>query len=543
MSNTPGQLSPDEISQLFEKLPPRDVAEFYASYQQWLRQQQIAQLQTRIANVRQQIVANDLQMQQAHPSAIALASLARLQSNGVTDLDILDRMLERGDTWLDNAIQHLEYCEKFDFIRGNYTEWCEHALEGAYDWIDSMRKVSFAANALPQSAVNSLDQSPSLSKATTPTNNTTAEALNEATEETFLQKLMSEEDISHLDIALTLEIISPINPIPADTLIPLEDQDTAQIQATGPHAKQPLVETLDVDAPLMASQHLDTPIVAETPVEHRDSLDPTPVLIAETPVEHRDPLDPTPVLADETPVEHRDPLDPTPVLADETPVEHRDPLDPTPVLADEPPVEHRDPLDPTPVLADEPLTGTIENIADSTLIPVEEISTLTPEKALDSTLVHVEESPAIPAEHIHAAPSAEELHSIEDTSLPESQEDAPAPAQTTSTPSLLEDITQPLIPAQARPKEVSDISTLPEIPTMATPQSQQETGETAASTDPHYTTNDAPWGWEAPLPSETSPPSSQPTTRESAQQTTQPPLPVAQPPKKRNFLQRLFSRR
>jgi len=116
MSNTPGQLSPDEISQLFEKLPPLDVAEFYASYQQWLRQLQIAQLQTRIAIVRQQIAANDLQMQQAHPSAIALASLARLQSNGVTDLDLLDRMLERGDTWLDNTIQHLEYCEKFDHI-------------------------------------------------------------------------------------------------------------------------------------------------------------------------------------------------------------------------------------------------------------------------------------------------------------------------------------------------------------------------------------------------------------------------------------------
>jgi hypothetical protein len=501
MSNSPGQLSPDEISQLFAKLPPRDVAEFYASYQQWLRQQQIAQLQTRIANVRQQIAANDLQMQQAHPSAIALASLARLQSNGVIDLDLLDRMLERGDTWLDNTIQHLEYCEKFDFIRGNYTEWCEHALEGAYDWIDSMRKVSFAANALPQSAVNSPDQPPSQSPATTPTNNITDEALNEATEETFLQKLMSEEDISHLDIAQTLEIISLVNPIPADTL-----------------------------------------------VEHRDPLDPTPVLIADTPVEHRDPLDPTPVLVDETPI---------------------------------------------PV--DEPPTGAIENIADSTLIPVEEISTSTPEEALDSTLVSVEESPTTPAEHIPAAPSSEEplplsiaippdattetetsslttaraapseqisseddktmvptpsseeLHTIEDssdTSLPESKEDAPAPAQTTSTPSLLEDITQPLIPAQARQKEVSDIPpTLPEIPTMATPQSQQETGEPAASTDPYYTTNDAPWRWEAPLPSETSPPSSQPTTRESAQQTNQPPLPVAQPPKKRNFLQRLFSRR
>lgn len=209
MSNAPGQLSPHEISLLFEKLSPQDVAEFYAGHQQWLRQQQSAYLQTQIVRVRQQIAENNRQMQQVHPSPIALASLARLQSNGVTNLDLLDRLLERGETWLDNTMQHLEYCEKFDFIRGNYTEWCEHALEGAYDWIDSMRKVSIeAAKSSPQST-ESADQSLSQSPSAVPADIKTGETLNEATEEIFLQKLKSEEDLSLLDTELEIASVSP----------------------------------------------------------------------------------------------------------------------------------------------------------------------------------------------------------------------------------------------------------------------------------------------------------------------------------------------
>src|SRR5579859_1605981 len=107
MSNTPQKLSPDEINLLFTQLSPQDVAEFYNGYQQWLRQHQIANLQKQIARVRLQVAENNRQMQQTHPSPIALASLARLQSNGVTDFDLLDRMLERGEAWLDNIMQHL----------------------------------------------------------------------------------------------------------------------------------------------------------------------------------------------------------------------------------------------------------------------------------------------------------------------------------------------------------------------------------------------------------------------------------------------------
>src|SRR5438270_671850 len=146
MSNVPGQYTPDEINHVFANLQPQDVEQFYIVYQQWLRQRKIANLHARIETLRNQIAENDLRIQQVQPSSIALSTLARLQSNGVTDLDLLDRMLARGEAWLDSTMQHLDYCEQFDFIRGNYTEWCEHALEGAYDWIDSMQEPDVANN-------------------------------------------------------------------------------------------------------------------------------------------------------------------------------------------------------------------------------------------------------------------------------------------------------------------------------------------------------------------------------------------------------------
>ena len=250
MSNTPGQPSSHEINLLFEQLSPQDVADFYTAYQQWLRQRRMTYLQTQIIHVQQQIAENNRQLQQVRPSPIALASLARLQSNGVTDLDLLDRMLERGETWLDNTIQHLEYCEKFDFIRGNYTEWCEHALEGAYDWIDSMRKVSTdAAKSSPQFTNQS--PSPFLSQASTGIE--TDETLEETTEEIFLQKLMSEMELEDTiptmkAIPLSIEQDQPASigqtPVLLDeTEIPAQPSAS---EATNTTAPIPVDETLAI---------------------------------------------------------------------------------------------------------------------------------------------------------------------------------------------------------------------------------------------------------------------------------------------------------
>src|SRR5579872_3688163 len=85
MRDAPGTNSYDEINAIFAHLDRRDVEQFYASYQLWILQQHIAEVQARIQSVTQQIAENQEHLQRVHPSAIALATLARLQSNGVND--------------------------------------------------------------------------------------------------------------------------------------------------------------------------------------------------------------------------------------------------------------------------------------------------------------------------------------------------------------------------------------------------------------------------------------------------------------------------
>ncbi len=137
----PGFLS--QLDTVFAQLHPQAVEEFYAAYQQWTLQQRITELRQRIGTVGEQQADNEQRMRQAQPSPIELAALARLQSNGVSDIELLDAMLERGETWLDQTMQRLNYCEQFDdFISDDYTQWCQRALEGAFDWIDSLREAA-----------------------------------------------------------------------------------------------------------------------------------------------------------------------------------------------------------------------------------------------------------------------------------------------------------------------------------------------------------------------------------------------------------------
>ncbi len=175
MSEKVEQQYPSELGQVYAQLKQQDVEQFYTGYQWWKIQQRIIALQAEIGTLHQQIDENAQYMQEVRPPAVALATLARLQANGVHDLELLDRMLERGEGWLDLIVQRLDYCEQLEFIPDNYTQWCEHALEGAYDWIDSMR----GADALALSAASS-DIVDLVSV--------------EATEELLLRKLTSEEE-------------------------------------------------------------------------------------------------------------------------------------------------------------------------------------------------------------------------------------------------------------------------------------------------------------------------------------------------------------
>lgn len=128
----------DRLHTIFASLQPEEVEQFYAAYRQWLLQQRIVELRQRLAATQEEIVENQQRIQQARPSPIALASLARLQANGVNDVEVLDLMLERGETWLDATMQRLDYCEQFEnFLADDYTRWARLALDGAFDWIDS----------------------------------------------------------------------------------------------------------------------------------------------------------------------------------------------------------------------------------------------------------------------------------------------------------------------------------------------------------------------------------------------------------------------
>jgi hypothetical protein len=175
MNNPTPQHNTSNFDTVFTQLNQQDIEEFYNGYQYWSHQKQIEGLQTRLDDLRKQCIANATLMQEVQPTAIELATLARLQSNSVSDVDLLDRMLEQGESWLDRTMQRLDYLEQLDdFIQDDYTQWCRHALEGAYDWIDSV-----------------LDGNPTSLPPTIPIEDT---ELTEATEALFLQKISNDKD-------------------------------------------------------------------------------------------------------------------------------------------------------------------------------------------------------------------------------------------------------------------------------------------------------------------------------------------------------------
>ena len=201
MSDAPDSgITQSWLDELYGRLPQQDVEEFYASYSQWVLQRRIVALQDAVASLRRQIDANSEQIRETQPSAVALATLARLQANGVSDIELLDRMLERGEEWLDATMQRLDYCEQLDnFLSDDYEHWCRHALEGAYDWIDSLRRDTEDEAA---AGVNLSSASP----------NSSEETRSKATEELLLSKLSSDEaedEVASLEITVKRPAITP----------------------------------------------------------------------------------------------------------------------------------------------------------------------------------------------------------------------------------------------------------------------------------------------------------------------------------------------
>lgn len=240
------------LGEIYAKLTRQDVEQFYVGYQLWHVQQRITSLQQSIDGLRQQLDENTQLLQQAQPSAIALAILAQLQANGVADVDLLDSMLEHGEHWLDQTMQRLAYCEQLDdFMRDDYTQWCRHALEGAYDWIDSLR--GYVDGGVDGNAGVDTSLSPSPS---TPVE----EALTEATEELLLQKLTTDEEESLL-LEITLKRPAMIAPLASNTEQPATQEFIAPEEAPAEEdyaavvEEQPAMqEFATVDEPPLAMQ-------------------------------------------------------------------------------------------------------------------------------------------------------------------------------------------------------------------------------------------------------------------------------------------------
>ncbi len=212
VNNTSPQQMNTNAAAIFAQLSQQDVEEFFNGFQYWNLQHQIEILKYSLNDVRKQITENTVRIQELQPTAIELATLARLQSNGVSDVDLLDRMLERGESWLDRTMQRLDYLEQLDnFISDDYTQWCQHALEGAYDWIDSV----LDGNALSQ---------PSTCTASDTTEDVKEEELLEATEELFLQKISTDEDEALMQ-EITMKHPS-ITPADLDKVVPTSEDTT-----------------------------------------------------------------------------------------------------------------------------------------------------------------------------------------------------------------------------------------------------------------------------------------------------------------------------
>ena len=245
------------LDALFSRLglEPQHVETFYKQYQHWQLAQQLAELQAQLVAIEQNNVDNTILMQLTQPSPIALAALTRLQSYGVDDVDLLDNMLERGDTWLDHVLQLLEQCQRLGFIRDNYTEWCQHALEGAYDWLDSMQE-----NEAAQQIVQPMQGQ-----------ETQASTSDDTTETVFIHRLMSEEETLEIPaIQLASEQVEEIPSVGTDVSRPL-----SAVEMPEGRDEAVLINNEPVTIPSILSYPLAVRIISEESTQDEEVI-PTP---------------------------------------------------------------------------------------------------------------------------------------------------------------------------------------------------------------------------------------------------------------------------
>jgi hypothetical protein len=130
---------PTAVTKLYEQLPLQAMQQVSDSYIAWYVDRVTAELDRTMAGLRSELRDNDAKEASYRPSPNELSAIERLQRSGVTGVDLLDRMVEQGEDWLMVTMRRLDHFERTGLAPKDYSTWCEHALSGAYDWIDHDR--------------------------------------------------------------------------------------------------------------------------------------------------------------------------------------------------------------------------------------------------------------------------------------------------------------------------------------------------------------------------------------------------------------------
>ena len=133
---------PTKITQLYAQIPLEAMQQVADSYMAWYVERVTRELDETIAGLRAELRENDAHEASFRPSPAELNAIERLQRAGVTSVDLLDRMVEQGEEWLMLTMRRLDHFEHTGLSPKDYSTWCEHALSGAYDWIDHERLAS-----------------------------------------------------------------------------------------------------------------------------------------------------------------------------------------------------------------------------------------------------------------------------------------------------------------------------------------------------------------------------------------------------------------
>jgi hypothetical protein len=144
---------PGAVVGLYERMPLDALRQVADSYLTWYVQRVTQRLDEIAAGLRLDLRENDSREASFCPTPREQEAIVRLQRSGVTGMDLLDRMVEQGEGWLLLTMRRLDHFERTGLAPKDYSAWCEHALAGAYDWIDHQQlEGAAAAGAAPTAA-------------------------------------------------------------------------------------------------------------------------------------------------------------------------------------------------------------------------------------------------------------------------------------------------------------------------------------------------------------------------------------------------------